>query len=145
MEYAKIAQLIDYQEYDRLRKIDFKLTPKEEKTLIKLVIQKNDINALNILSERISFCFDRRPLVNLTTNMDIIRTLMDIEYDDDEVIEEIKFKVENGDLTDLKFLLDQVFLEERDFTEIYNLAPDDPEILEILDDYAQKMEYGLRD
>lgn len=113
-------------------------TPEEQMKLIKIAVKGGFVTMLRVFAMYFDFCFDRRPLVKLTTSMDTIRYLMSIEYIDEEVIDKILTLIDNGDDTDIKFLMDQIeSLDYDTFAEMMEKAKPYPKITKILEPYSQ--------
>jgi hypothetical protein len=155
----ELLELIDSEsKTGNLRQIkniinNIQISLNEQKLIIRHSVKNNRLDILNFLEDKFNFSFDRRSLSLLTTNMDIIRFLMNIEFSYSDILETLIFQVENNDSTHVEFLLQQLpvlselddtpSLLESDFKKLYELAEEDSENLLLLQEYGTQMEYGI--
>lgn len=111
----------------------------KEQMLIKIAVRQNNIPMLEMFAQYFDFQFDRRPLMMETNNMETIRWLANLGYDDDDILNKLRENIEKGDDKDLKFYMNNlVEISQDDMNELLDLSAGFDHIYNILQEYRQK-------
>jgi len=146
---SNFAQIMHYLVRDEsyllsdFLRVERELDLGSQRYLINEAVKRNKYGILELFIRKFNFGFDRRPLVLLTTNMEIIQLITMTEFYNEEVIETLidDIKTLNGEnenekYKQIEFLLDQVILDYSTFYYLYENSSNFPRIFKLFEKYG---------
>lgn len=100
--------------------------------LIEAAVYKDNIPLLEMFAQYFNFCIDRRDLFQYTDNIETIKWISNLEYDNSDILNQMYERIEKDNKKDFMFFAHNVKINRSEKQELLEMAKNKPYFKDII-------------